>query len=237
MKKLFACLPITTLVALLLIPLLLLIDALCYQITLPIDITVQSGTVMLATGDTHLIADTSAPAQSLKFVPQDSLEQAYQIDGSDSINNRDLDISYFRSIASSPYYRLQAWMRDFAGTSRWRNLTVVDRGQVLLQKAWPDNGELVALPDTNNLRIHVEVQRLETPMTLDLMLRDGNTLQMKFDRDSRLITITEIGPDTIRTVTSAFFPTDIAPFAAMLVDTLARILLWATLLLLAVQFC
>ena len=55
----------------------------------------------------------------------------YQLDGSDSVNNPDLDTAYLQQIASSPYYRLQSWMRDLDGTSRWRDLEIEASGRVL----------------------------------------------------------------------------------------------------------
>lgn len=235
MKHLFARLPFPTLAALVLFPILLLIDALCYQVTLPLEIGEQHGIVTVTVGSTHLTVKAVALPQSLQFVSHDPLVHEYQIDGSDSVYNRDLDTAYFRQIANAPYYRWQAWMRDLAGMSRWRDLEIEANGHKLQRMTWPANGQLVPLPNTSNLRIRVQLQRPETPMALDLTLRDDSTLQIMLNRNLRQITISELDQNTNRTVASAFFPQDATPFAAMVLDTLVRILLWATLLLLAVQ--
>lgn len=237
MKNLLARLPRPTLAAILLIPLLLLIDALCYQVTLPVEIIEQQGTMTLIVGSTHLAVGSFAQPQSLQFVPYDPLLHEYQLDGSDSVYNRDLDTAYLQQIAASPYYRLQSWMRDLDGTSRWRDLEIEASGRVLNRMAWPANGALVALPDTTHFQLRVQLQRPETPMALDLILHDGSTLQILLDRGNRQITVSATSQGITNTVASAFFPVDTAPFAAMLVDTLARIVLWATLILLAVQIC
>jgi hypothetical protein len=234
LKHLLSRLPRTTLLAILLLPLLFLTDALCYQITLPVEIVEQHGTITLTVGGTRLAVGTFAQPQSLQFGTQNPLVHAYQVDGSDSVYNRDLDISYFQQIADSPYYGFQAWMRDLDGTSRWRDLALSADGRMLTSITWPGNGARITLPKTTSLQISAQIQRPETPLTLNLALRDGTTLQITLDRDNRRITVSQIDQGFSQTVSSAFFPADTAPFAAMVVDTLARILLWALFLLLEI---
>ncbi len=222
------------LAAILLIPILLLIDALCYQVTLPVTIDVAHGVGTLAVGSTRLSLGKLDQPRSLQFVPHDPLVHEYQIDGSDSTNNLDLDTTYLSQLASSPYYRLQAWMRDLDGTSRWRDLEVQVGGREVKSIAWPTNGEQVLLPDAPEIHLSLQLQRPETPMSLDLVLSSGKILQITLDRNNRQITVVDL--DTDQTIASTFFPVDVAPFAAMVVDTLARILLCAAALLLLVQF-
>ncbi|HLI71454.1 MAG TPA: hypothetical protein VKV19_16990, partial [Ktedonobacteraceae bacterium] len=233
MRRLLSRVPRPTLVALLLIPVLLLIDALCYQVALPVRIDVVRGVGTLTVGSTRLALGKLNRLQSLQFVPHNPLVHEYQIDGSDSTNNLDLDTGYLSQIAGSPYYRLQAWMRDLDGTSRWRDLVVQAGGREIRSVPWPGNGERIALPNTSPLHLSLQLQRPETPMSLNLVVSSGTILQITLDRNDRLVTV--INLDTDQTIASAFFPLDIGPFAAMVIDTLVRILLWAVSLLLAVQ--
>ena len=64
-KNLPARLPRPTLAAILLIPLLLLIDALCYQVTLPVEIVEQHGSMTLLVGSTRLAVGSFAQPQNL----------------------------------------------------------------------------------------------------------------------------------------------------------------------------
>lgn len=235
LKRLLASLPRPTLAALLLLPALLLIDALCYQVTLPISIDLQHGTGLFAAGSTRVTLGKLGDVQSLQLVTYDPLVHEYQIDGSDSTNNLDLDTGYLSGIAGSPYYRLQAWMRDLDGTSRWRDLRIQADGRSLLQVDQPANGAHFSLPAATHLVIGLQLQRPETPLSLILVQRNRRAVEITLDRNNRALTVSDL--DTHLVISSAFFPLDVAPFAAMVVDTLARISLWALVLLLVVQAC
>lgn len=233
MKRLLGSLPRPTLIALLLLPTLLLVDALCYQVTLPIVIDLQHGHGQLSAGSTHMTLGTLGEMQSLQFVAVDPLVHEYQIDGSDSTNNLDLDSGYLSWIAASPYYRLQAWMRDLDGTSRWRDLQIQADGRLLQHSDQPANGADFSLPAGGHLLISLQIQRPETPLSLILVQRDHRAIEITLDRNNRALTVSDAQSGQI--IASSFFPQDVAPFAAMVVDTLARIGLWAIVLLLLVQ--
>jgi hypothetical protein len=235
LKRLLVHVPRSLLAALLLVPTLLLVDALCYQVTLPISLDLLHGTGQFNAGSTRVTLGRLDEVQSLQFVPYDPLIHEYQIDGSDSTNNLDLDTGYLGTIASSPYYRLQAWMRDLDGTSRWRDLRIQADGRLLLRVDRPANGAHFLLPAASHLLIELQIQRPETPLSLLLVQRNHRALAITLDRNNRALTVSDA--DTNRTISSAFFPVDVAPFAAMVIDTLARISLWALLLLLLVQGC
>ena len=224
------------LLLLLLAILLVLGDEGCYAITLPIEIDVQHTDATLHVGTTQLVLGQIGTPTDLQFAVQDPIIHEYQIDGTDSTNNFTLDTDYLHSFASSPYYRFQTWMRNLDGTSRWRDLNIWTNNTQYMQQDWPVDGTPVALPLTSALRIQVQVQRPETPLTLNLLMKDHSTLHIVLDRNNRRITVTR---DTITqgptaTIASAFFPTDTAPYAAMVVDTLLRTMLWAVLVLLVV---
>jgi hypothetical protein len=236
LKGLLSRTPRPTLAAILLIPVLLLIDAFCYQITLPVTIDIQHGTGTLTVGSTRLaLGKKLEQPQDLQFVPHNPLVHEYQLDGSDSTNNLDMDTTYLSQIASSPYYRVQAWMRDLDGTSRWRDLEIQANGREVTNIVWPTNGAKVTLPVASDIHVSLQLQRPETPMSLNLVLRGGRILQITLDRNNRQVTVSDL--DTGSTIAGTFFLFDAAPFAAMVVDTLARILLWAVVLLLLVQAC
>jgi len=224
------------LVLLLLAIVLILADVGCYVVTLPVEIDVQRTGTTVYVGTTQLALGQIGTPTALQFAVQDPVIHEYQIDGTDSTNNFTLDTNYLHTFASSPYYRFQAWMRNLDGTSRWRDLHVWSNNTHYVQQAWPVDGTAVALPLASTLRIQVQVQRPETPLTLNLLMKDHSTLHIVLDRNNRHITVTR---DTITqgptaTLASTFFPTDTAPFVAMVVDTLLRTMLWAILLLLIV---
>ncbi len=233
MKGVIARVPRPTLLAMLLIPLLLLLDALCYQVTLPVTLDIQHGQGILTVGGTVLSLGKISEPLALSFPAVDPLVHEYQIDDSDSTNNQDLDTTYLSQISDSLYYRFQSWMRDLDGTSRWRGLRILANGRLVQQQVWPVGGGTVALPPAAHLQIDLQLQRPETPASLSLLLSDGQSIQVMLDRNDRELLVTD--PVTDQTIARAFFPFDVAPFAAMVGDTVVRILLWALVILLAMQ--
>lgn len=222
------------LVLLALLLVLLGADALCYQVALPVEIDVQHGAATLHVGSESVALGTVGRTTQLVFAPHDPVIHEYQIDGTDSTNNYTLDPTYIHSIAASPYYRFQAWMRDLEGTSRWRNAQVWVNGQEQQSVQWPDNGSSMALPAAQSLRISVQLQRPETLMTLYLLSADGGQVAITLDRNDRQIQVSRFipGQSNDASPTTTFFPIDVAPFAAMVIDTLIRITLWAVIILL-----
>jgi Dolichyl-phosphate-mannose-protein mannosyltransferase len=224
---------------LLLVTLLLVLlaaDALCYLIALPVEIDVQHGAATLHVGSESVVLGAVGTPAQLVFSLHDPIVHEYQIDGTDSTNNYTLDSTYINSIAASPYYRFQAWMRDLDGTSRWRNGQVWANGREEQSVAWPANGSSLSLPPAPTLRISVQLQRPETPMTLTLLSTGGGVVTITLDRNDRQILVSRSipGQSNNATPTTTFFPLDAAPFAAMVIDTLVRITLWAVIVLLVV---
>ncbi len=212
--------------------LLTLADEVCYAITLPVEITIQNTVATLRVGTTQLALGRIGTVTGLRFATHDPVVHEYQIDGTDSTNNFTLDSDYLHTIATSPYYRFQAWMRNLDGTSRWKSLDISSSSTRHLQQDWPVEGSLIAVPLSSSVSIQVQVQRPETPLTFNLLMQDNTTLHVTLDRNNRAITVTRgsvQGPTA--NVASAFFPTDTLPFAAMVLDTLLRSMLCAVLLL------
>ncbi|GAC1355388.1 MAG: hypothetical protein NVS4B11_23830 [Ktedonobacteraceae bacterium] len=225
---------IRELLLLLLLAVLLIVgDEWCYTITLPVELDVQHAIATLHVGTTQLVLGHIGTPTALQFAAHDSVIHEYQMDGTDSTNNFTLDTEYFHMFSSSPYYRFQAWMRNLDGTSRWRDLRIWAGNAQQLQQDWPMDSGHIALPLSSSLRVQVQVQRPETPLILNLLMKDGSTLHITLDRNNRHIRVTReiLTQGNTVDVASAFFPTDTAPFAAMVVDTLLRTTLWAILLL------
>ncbi len=225
------------LVALGLLALVLLVgDALCYQIALPIEIDVQGRAATLYVDNKALSLGPISHLVSLEFAYKDPVVHEYQLDDTDSTNNYTLDPTYLNEVSTSPYYRFQAWMRDLDGTSRWRNLQVWGDGQAMGGVAFPENGARISLPSAGLLRLNVLLQRPETPMTLNLIAQNGEITHITIDRNNRHIQVTRFIPGVgdNQPVTSTFFPVDSAPFAAMVIDSLIRTLLWALLVIAAI---
>lgn len=219
----------------LLLAILLIGDWFCYQIALPVSIDVYQDIAALQVGSQTLPLGQVGIPTRLAFAPHDSVVHEYQLDGTDSTNNFTLDTTYLHTLSSSLYYRFQTWMRDLDGTSRWRNAQIWDNGHLQQTVTWPVNGSSLALPATAALHIEVQLQRPETPMTLDLMLHDGSVLHITLDRNDRYIDVTRANANgSNQTIAHVFFPVDALPFAAMVVDFLLRTLLWAVALLIIV---
>ncbi len=216
---------------------LLLLDALLYQVTLPVAIT-SDGAALTVTvgGETHRepisgrIVGVSVPAR-------DPVVHEFQIDGSDSTNNFTLDPAYLHSIATTPYYQLYAWMRDLDGLSRWRNLCLASAAGAAPQCSArpPLSGVSVSArvgATGASQRVSAQVQRPETPVELDLAMSDGSLVSVTINRNDRFVELARtVGGEPTLTVAKWYFPTDTAPFAAMTLDFLARVALWALALL------
>lgn len=216
--------------------LLILADEACYTITLPVEIIVQHEIATLRVGTTQLQLGHIGNPIALGFVARDPVVHEYQIDGTDSTNNFTLDSDYLHALSTSLYYRSQAWLRNLDGTSRWRNLNISANGKGQLQQSWPSESTEIVLPRSSTLRIAVQVQRPETPLTLNIRTEDNAVVHIMLDRNNRAITVTRENTTggTTTNIATAFFPIDPAPFAAMVLDTLLRSLLCAVLVLLLV---
>src|SRR5579885_2478054 len=109
----------------LLLLLLLLLERLRFraaQMPLTLTTTPTSLTLTVDGASLHLPL-ASAPTQ-VTFVRGDPTVREFQLDGTDSINNFSQDPTYLHQIATTPYYRFQAWMRDFDSYSSWHDVTV-----------------------------------------------------------------------------------------------------------------
>lgn len=236
MKRYFAGrLPRLALGLALLLVALFALDVALYRVALPVSLDVRGGSAALTIdGQTVPLGAMGQPV-ALQFPARDSLVHEYQLDGTDSTNNFTLDTGYLSRIAPSPYYRFQEWMRDLNGTSRWRDLRVVGDGRLDSAIAWPGSAP-VALPSATALHLSVQLQRPETPVSFSLVTTTNTIYAITIDRNGRRVTVQRSvnGVPDQQPLVSTFFPTQPAPFAAMVLDFLARTVFWATLATLAV---
>lgn len=210
---------------------LLLLDALLYQVTLPVVISSDGASLSLTVGGETQRLPISGRILAVSVPPRDPVIHEYQLDGTDSANNLTLDPAYLHRIANTPYYRFYAWMRDLDGLSRWRDLCAgAASGGATTCLAWPplSGARLPTTAGGVGQRITVRLQRPETPATLALTMSDSSIVTLTVDRNSHAVSITRgLAGQPALPVSQVFFPTDTPPFAAMTLDFVTRIALWA----------
>jgi hypothetical protein len=147
-----------------------------------------------------------APVTALRFPSPPPEQREYQIDGSDSTNNFTFDPSYFVHEAASPYYRFQAWLRDEASYSRWRQLVIRDgEGRIVVKADEPANDLAISLPQP--FRFTVDLHRIETPRMLELTQRGGGTVRVEIDRNDRYVRLVALDAQGTETeLAKRFFP-------------------------------
>lgn len=217
---------------------LLMIDFVSYRVDMPVIFTERDGMGTIQVGTTTLNLGKIGTVSSLSLPGHDPVVQETQIDGTDSLNNFTLDANYFHQISGSPYYRFQAWMRDFAGTSRWHNLRIWAGDQFLGEVDSVPDDAYATLASSPDLRIALTWRRPETPVALNMALSDGTSLIISLDRNARSISASRVLPGTSQLIPVAhtFFPQDPAPYLAEVIDFLARLGLWAVLVLIIVTY-
>ena len=208
---------------------LLALDALLYQVRLPVSVGDDGATLTVAVaGAAPLHLPLHARIVAVVVPPRDPLIHEYQLDGTDSTNNFTLDTTYLKSIANTPYYRFYAWMRDLDGLSRWRDLCA---GPTCLAEPPLSGARILAPTAAGAQQISAQIQRPETPLTLTLLMSDQSVVTLTIDRNDHYVDVARSAaglPDASQRV---FFPADAAPFAAMTADFLVRLALWALALL------
>ncbi|GCE04347.1 hypothetical protein KDAU_16760 [Dictyobacter aurantiacus] len=218
--------------------LLVLIDRACYQVTVPVTLEVRHQTLTVDVDDSRLKVGTVAAPRFLSLSNGSPVVHEYQIDGTDSTNNFTLNQAYFEQLASSPYYRFQAWMRDFDGTSVWRDVQIAQAQRIIRTIARPASTMSVPLPSASSFDVHLQLQRPETPRTINVLMSDHTTIHITLDRNDRYIRVTRSSQNPIggadAEVARAFFPQNPWPFAAMIISFLVRTCLWALAILVIV---
>ncbi len=204
------------------------LDAFPYVLTLG---TSATSVTLSVDGQTHAVP-LARPVTSARLAEPPELRREYQVDGSDSTNNFTLNLDYFATQRTTPYYRFQAWLRDESSYSRWRNLVVRDpSGKQLLAASDPEDGRMVPFPPGSTLS--AEVHRLESPVAIELVDRDNGVVRIELNRNDKLLRVQQTTPGSQASELGKwFFPNDPLPFAAELAYFALRTLSVAMLLVL-----
>lgn len=173
-----------------------------------------------------------AEARYLSLSRSDPLLREFQIDGSDSVNNQTLDLDYIRRIASTPYYRFQAWMRDTSSFDRWENARLRDGSGRALASGDASAIESTRLPAT--FVFEADVFRVEAPTSIRLTSEPGgggSGVAVLISRNDHVAGVKRAGlAGDAGWIVSWYFPNDPIPFVATHVYTLAHVLLWSLVL-------
>ncbi len=152
-----------------------------------------------------------------------------QIDGSDSLNNFDQNPVYFARLAASPYYQFQAWMRDMPSYSDWsalRAAVVADGRESDLRYYKPDS-TLLELPAGETVTFSADLVRPETTTSLQFLCGDIPCAELVVDRNDRYVVARTLATSVPQDEQRVYFPTQPWPFAAEIVNQVARGLLWS----------
>ncbi|HLJ80058.1 MAG TPA: glycosyltransferase family 39 protein, partial [Ktedonobacterales bacterium] len=201
----------------------------------PVTLTITPTRLTLAAdGQTLTLPLPAAPSQ-VTFASSSALDREFQIDGTDSTNNFTVDPDYIISIADSPYFRFQSWMRDDSSYSSWRSIAARDAatGRTLSQiSIVTDSQEDVAIPPGRTLVLDAVLQRPEAPLGILLLCGQNPCAQLVFDRNDRYISAdTLLASGSISDQRQVYFPLQPLPFLAEDIYLIAHVALWSLALL------
>jgi hypothetical protein len=197
------------------------------RVPLRVTMTATSG-VFEIDGQRLTLGWKQRPTEVL-VLPPSATTREIQIDGSDSLNNFDQDPAYFARIASTPYYRFQAWMRDMPSYSAWGDLSaaVLTDGHETGARYYTPDSALLALPDGATVAFSASLIRPETPTSIQFICGDMPCAEMIVNRNDRYVVAHNLVAGVPQDEQRVYFPTQPWPFAAELVDLVARGLLWS----------
>lgn len=199
----------------------------------PVTIATSSTLLTVSVDGSFLSVPVASPPTQIFFLSGDPAVREFQLDGTDSINNFSLDSTYMHRIASTPYYRFQAWMRDFDTYSSWRNIAVraSTTGQPVTSIQEADTNTLVSLP-SGSATVTASIARLEVPVQIDVICGRQRCGAIQVDRNDRFVQVQEYlangNPGVSQRV---FFPRDALPFIADVANLLIHVMIWSLLLL------
>ena len=165
------------------------------------------------------------------FAAPDPLTREFQIDGSDSANNFSLDPAYIASVASTPYYRFQAWMRNYDSYSSWRGV----RAAGATVTAQTDGSTLVTLTSSASPArfVTATLLRPETPSHIYLRCGGATCGEIIIDRNDRYVLAHDLAADgAASNEQRIYFPESPLPFVAEVLYLLTQVALWSVILLL-----
>jgi hypothetical protein len=138
--------------------------------------------------------DQSASAESVKLAAIPPHRREHQVDGSDTTNNSTWSQAHFSEFSASPYYQLQALLRDESSYSTWHDLRIKDLdGQASVVQDRPAVGQVIPLPQQFDLA--VALHRVETPMAVELADRSGTITRVQVNRNDKYVNIERAARD------------------------------------------
>jgi hypothetical protein len=215
----------------LLVTLLIVQNALLALTAEPLQLVVTpTHETVIIDGQTLTFPLQGAP-DAVLFAAPDPLTREFQIDGTDSANNFTLDPTYIASIASAPYYRFQAWMRDSGSYSSWRDV----RASAATVTTQPDGSMLVTLaPSASPGRVlDATLLRPETPSHIYLRCGAVTCGEIIIDRNDRYVLAHDLDANgAASNEQRIYFPESLLPFLAEVGYLLIQVALWSLILLL-----
>ncbi len=216
------------------IVLLFVIDALFAERT-PVRLRlVSAGThaTLTVDGETHALVWPTPPTR-IALPPNDPDIREWGIDGSQSLTASiaNLDPSYLRSVAGTPYVAFDRWLRGEDGYNRWRDLRLdnpLDGTVTLPNETQAASGVAIG----RAFGFDGDIYRLEQPVSVQLALASGS-YTIRLDRANRAISV--ISASTTGATTTAaqwYFPTTPWPYLAINARTLTHAVAWSIFLLL-----
>ncbi|MGE5335189.1 MAG: hypothetical protein ACM3N4_10850, partial [Nitrososphaerota archaeon] len=172
-----------------------------------------------------------AKPTAILLATPDPLTREFQIDGSDSTNNFSLDPAYIASIAGTPYYRFQAWMRDSSSYSSWRDVRA-GSAEVTTQS---DGSTLVTFTSTSSQSFSLSASLLRPETPSHIYLRCGSAIcgEIIINRNDRYVLAHGLTPEGAAVnETRIYFPEEPVPFLAEVLYLLAQVVLWSLVMLL-----
>lgn len=202
----------------------------------PVRVTVDvAGTraIISVDGESHEV-EWKTPTTRLQVMRLPPLLREYQIDGSDTTSNGTLDLQYLERIKDSAYYRFQSWLRDEASYNRWTNFTLYDdtTGTVIGHGKSITEAESLVFPA--RFSFSADLYRDEKNASLIFVDEQRQGYLLGIYRDSHAIEVIRWANGPAEIQQHWFYPRQAAPFAAMLVDTLAHVAAWGLALLAAI---
>ena len=200
-----------------------------------VPLTIATSNTMLTVsidGSLLSVPVPSSPTQVL-FLSGDPAVREFQLDGTDSINNFSLDPTYMHRIAKTPYYRFQAWMRNFDTYSSWRDVAVrtSTTGRLVTSVPEADTGTLVSLP-AGSATVTASIVRLEVPVQIDVICGRRECGAIQVDRNDRFVQVQAYLANGDPGISQrVFFPNSALPFIADVANLLIHVMIWSLLVL------
>lgn len=189
----------------------------------PVSVEIESDGEVLriaVDGDSRQLP-IARPIALVRPVAPDAYRREHQIDGSDSTNMLTFDPKYFAEAGSTPYYQLQALLREEWRYSIWRRLEVRNQsGETILREPWPGDEIDIVVPRAFVLT--VDLERPEIPRALELIDEAGRPLTLEVNRNDKHVRVGPRRPQDGSNLASWYFPRGWAAPLATLLDLLLR---------------